>query len=169
MKITLIGMAGVGKSFIGEALAKELSVRFIDTDRIIEDKYGMKLQDIIDTYGEKEFLEMEKRATLSLKLYRDCIISTGGSIIYSKEAMEFLKKDSVIIFLDASLTAIDSWIANKITRGIVYLKKGLRSVYKERLPLYKKYADIRIKLTKSYDRDHIVKDIILKVKTVTGK
>ncbi|AKB80762.1 Shikimate kinase I [Methanosarcina barkeri 3] len=38
MNITLIGMAGAGKSTIGRSLAKHLGYTFIDVDHLIREK-----------------------------------------------------------------------------------------------------------------------------------
>ncbi len=163
MKITLIGMAGVGKSVIGKALAEKLSFRFIDTDALIEHEIGMSLQDIINKLGEKEFLRIEEKTLLALNPPEKCVISTGGSAVYSEMAMGSLKKISVIVFLDASLDTIENWITDKVERGIIHLKKGLAGIYKERLPLYKKYADISIRLSQNYNRGLIAEEIIKNV------
>ena len=168
MKMTLIGMAGVGKSVIGKALAEKLSFRFIDTDAAIERETGLGLQDIIDKLGEKEFLLIEEKTIIALDLPEKCVISTGGSAVYSEMAMASLKKISVVVFLDASLDIIENWITNKVERGIIHLKKGLPGIYKERLTLYKKYADISIRLSQNYNRELIVEDIIKKVKNNEG-
>lgn len=40
MKYYLIGLPGSGKSTIGRELAHELKYKFIDTDKLIEGKYG---------------------------------------------------------------------------------------------------------------------------------
>ncbi len=168
MKITLIGMAGVGKSIIGKALAKKLSFRFIDTDAIIEHEIGMGLQDIIDKLGEKEFLRIEERTLLALNPPEKCVISTGGSAVYSEMAMESLKKISAIVFLNASLDTIENWITDKVERGIIHLEKGLPGIYEERLPLYKKYAGTEVGLDQNYNRDFVVDEIIKKVKNNKG-
>ena len=145
-------MAGVGKSLVGRALARKLHYRFIDTDKIIEKKTGLKLQKFLEKKGQVEFLEIEERTILRLKISDRCIISPGGSVIYSKRAMRFLKKRSTVVFLSASFKSINSWIENKSTRGIIGLKrKGLRGVFQERLPLYRKYADTTIRLGKTYN------------------
>lgn len=160
MNITLIGMAGAGKSVVGKALAQRLSFDFIDTDKIIEEKQGKKLQQIIDAAGEKKFLGIEEKTISGLKLSDRCVIATGGSAVYSKKAMAFLAKRSFIVFLDVPLAAISERIPDKGTRGIINLKKGLRTLYKERLPLYKKYAHMKIRVRSRYDRDRIVEEII---------
>ena len=38
--ISLIGMAGAGKSSIGEKLAKQLNFNFVDSDLLMEEKSG---------------------------------------------------------------------------------------------------------------------------------
>lgn len=161
--VTLIGMAGVGKSVIGKELAKRLNYTFLDVDKIIEEKTKLKLQQIIDKFGEDKFLNIEEKTILELGKFDNCIISPGGSVVYSVEAMKFLKKNSVIIFLDLPLKSIKNQISNISTRGIVGLKKkGLEALFNERVILYKKYADITIKGSKDFDINDVVK-IIRKV------
>ncbi|MCK5026130.1 MAG: AAA family ATPase, partial [Nanoarchaeota archaeon] len=53
--ITLIGMAGVGKSTIGKRLAKSQGMEFIDTDNLIEKKEMRIIPDIIEHDGEDAF------------------------------------------------------------------------------------------------------------------
>ena len=55
MNITLIGMAGSGKSLVGKILAKKLHYEFIDVDKIIQKKTESRLQTIVDKFGEKRF------------------------------------------------------------------------------------------------------------------
>ena len=165
MNITLIGMAGVGKSLIGRALAKRLHYKFFDTDKIIEKNTKLRLQTIIDKLGEDKFLEIEEHAILKLDLGDRCILSPGGSVVYSKGAMKFLKKHTTVVFLKASFKNINNWISNKSERGIIGLKKeGLRKLFKERLPLYEKYADAIVRLPQDYNINCVVDSIINKLK-----
>ena len=55
--ISLIGMAGAGKTSIGKALSLELGYEFLDTDKIIEISYG-KSKDIIDYEGKDRFSDI---------------------------------------------------------------------------------------------------------------
>jgi shikimate kinase len=161
MNITLIGMAGAGKSVIGKALAKKLGYRFIDTDKIIERTINMKLYRIIEKLGEEKFLRMEEVTIRRLKIDRGVVISPGGSIIYSPRAMAYLKKHSRIVFLETSLANINRRVKNKSRRGIVGLKKkGFKGVFEERKPLYKKYADVSIRLGSDYSISCVIKKII---------
>ncbi len=145
MNITLIGMSGVGKTRIGSLLSAKLSYRFIDIDAIIEKNSGKKLQELIDCLGDEEFLKMEENAILNITDTNSTVISPGGSAIYSEKAMKFLKSISTVVFLDASLDEIKTRTADFSERGIVGLKeKGLEGLFEERLPLYRKYADITV-------------------------
>lgn len=145
MNVTLIGMSGVGKSRIGKLLSERLNYGFIDIDRIIEKAYGKSLQDIVDCLGDAKFLELEETSILSIGKVCDSVISPGGSSIYSQRAMGFLKGISVVVFLDASLEELKRRTVDFSGRGIVGLKeKGLESLFLERLPFYRRYADLTI-------------------------
>tara|TARA_B100001094_G_C17825003_1_gene620405 strand:- start:51 stop:566 length:516 start_codon:yes stop_codon:yes gene_type:complete len=146
-KITLIGMAGVGKTTFGKEIASKNNYSFIDVDTLINNEIKVSIHDYIQSHSEKEFLALEESIILKLKLPKKCIISTGGSVIYSKNAMTHLKKNSTIVFLTDSVTNIKNRIQNFDFRGIV--RQNLTSfedIYKSRMPLYKQYQDITIKL-----------------------
>ncbi len=146
--ITLIGMPASGKSSIGIVLAKKLRKNFVDVDLVIQEKYKMKLKDIIDKYGDDGFRKIENEINAGLKL-NNSIIAPGGSVIYGDEAMEHLSKISNIIYLELSYNAIKLRLGDLRQRG-VSLKKGqsLKQLYEERVPLYERYADITINETK---------------------
>lgn len=159
--ITIIGMAAVGKSAVGKVLAEKLSFKFIDIDGLIEKKFNLKLQEIIDKYGEKKFLEEEEKAVLALEDIEKCVISPGGSVVYSDKAMKFLKENSRIFFLDAPLEIIELRIKNYEARGIVGLKnKSVEEIFNERKPIYEKWADIKIEIKENLSVEHIAEIII---------
>jgi len=164
MNITLIGMPGSGKSSVGRELAERLDYNFFDIDEIIEEKTGLRLQQIIDKFGDEEFLKIEEKAILELGELEDSVIAPGGSIIYCTEAMKFLKRISTIVFLNSSFKNIQRRLANRDARGIVGLKKkDLRTLFDERMILYKKYADIEVEMPEKLDFDFVIKTIIQKI------
>ena len=142
--IILIGMPAAGKSTIGVLLAKTLLKSFVDTDLIIQSKYGCGLCDIIEKEGTDTFLKIENDIICSQE-YLSSVVATGGSAVYGEEAIAYLGKDGIIVYLDLSLGEIEKRIGNITTRGVA-MKNGttLSELYKERLPLYNKYADITV-------------------------
>ena len=138
-------MPGAGKSFLGKRLANKLGYNFIDLDIEIEKVKGKSINKLLEELGDKELLRLEETEAVKLKYIQKTIISPGGSIIYSKKAMELLKENSIIIFLNISLNEIKNRIKNLEQRGIVGLKeKGIDNLYLERTKLYKHYADIEV-------------------------
>lgn len=142
--ITLIGMPASGKSSVGVVLAKRLGKSFVDVDIVIQEQYGMKLKEIIAKYGQDGFRQIEDEVNAKLQV-ENSIISPGGSVIYGEKAMENLKNISTVIYLELSYNAIKSRLGDLNERGVT-LKKGqtLKSLYNERVPLYKKYAGITV-------------------------
>lgn len=145
--IILIGMSGAGKSTLGVLLAKALGKQFCDTDLLIQERAGALLQQIIDREGNAAFLKLEEETILDASL-TNCVVATGGSVVYSDAVMRDLKKSGTVVFLDVSYEEIAARLTSITTRGIVFRNaQDLRGVYEERLPLYRKYADIRIPCT----------------------
>ena len=139
--ITLIGMAGAGKSTIGRKLAKVLDFNFLDGDAIIEERINQSIQSYLDQHGGKEFTKIEEEVLLSFNLDKT-VLATGGSAVLSDAAMNFLKKESEVIFLDVSYENISERILNLSERGLVRgANQSLQDTYNERLNLYQKYAD----------------------------
>ena len=155
--IVLIGMPGAGKSTVGVVLAKTAALEFVDTDLLIQKQTGRKLQEIIDNDGIDAFLKIEGEVISKVDC-KNSVIATGGSAVFSEIAMNNLRRDGVIVFLDVPLAEIKRRVDNITTRGIA-MKPGetLETVYNERLPLYKKYADITVDLA---DTEHTVKKIL---------
>lgn len=139
--IILIGMPGSGKSTCGVLVAKTMLKNFFDTDLLIQNLENNTLQDIIDSKGIEYFKEAEEKAILSLNIH-GTVIATGGSVVYSQKAMEYLKTIGKVIYLHLSYEEMEKRISNIKTRGVV-LEKGytLKDMYDERLSLYRKYAD----------------------------
>ncbi len=143
--IILIGMPGSGKSTCGVVAAKLLLKNFFDTDLLIQNREGRRLQQIIDEKGLDYFARAEEEAVLSLDI-AGTVIATGGSVVYSPAVMEHLRRMGKVIYLHLEYETMCRRIQNLDSRGVV-LQAGytLQDMYKERLPLYRRYADAVIK------------------------
>jgi shikimate kinase len=72
-------------------------------------------------------------------------VATGGSVVYNARAMEHLKKNGILLFLDVSLPVLKQRIRDMESRGVVLAPgQDLAELYAERMPLYEQHGDIRI-------------------------
>jgi shikimate kinase len=142
--LVLIGMPGAGKSTVGVILAKRTMRAFVDTDVLIQTSRGRTLQDIVDADGYLVLRKIEEEVLRGLQVRRH-VIATGGSAVYSEVAMAHLRSNGIAIFLDADLPTITSRIKDFGTRGLAKRPdQDLADLFRERVELYRKYADIII-------------------------
>lgn len=142
--IILIGMPGAGKSTIGVLLAKEIGYKFIDSDLLIQSREKRLLNEIIMEEGRQKFLEIEESVNSELDVDKT-VIATGGSVIYSPNAMSHLKQIGTVIYLSLQFEILKNRLKDIKRRGVVLTKgQSLYDLYLERCPLYEKYADITI-------------------------
>ncbi len=157
--IILIGMPGAGKSTVGVILAKTLGMQFIDCDILIQQQTERRLQEILDEDGPDAFRQIEEEAILSLHP-RNSVIATGGSVVWSRAAMEHLKSLGLVVYLEISFSEMEKRIRNITTRGIVLMpNQTLRGMYDSRVPLYEQYADNTIPCSDE-DPESVVGSII---------
>lgn len=138
--IILTGMPGAGKSTVGVVLAKRLGYRFTDSDLVIQEKTGKLLYQLIEELGEAGFLALENEMNASIE-EENSVIATGGSAVYGEEAMEHFREMGTVVYLKLPYEELQERLGNLHERGVV-LKEGatLSDLYKERVPLYERYA-----------------------------
>lgn len=142
--ISIIGMAGAGKSTVGRALAEVLSWAFIDSDHIIEAHYGTRLQDVADSMSKDAFLDVEG-TIISRITVRRTVIATGGSVVYRPYAVEHLKKLGPIVYLAVGLPLILERISRNPERGLAIAPgQTVEDLYNERKALYEAAADFTV-------------------------
>lgn len=137
-------MPGAGKSTVGVLLAKSTLRSFVDTDLVIQQKKGKSLCTIIEEEGTDRFLEIENEVIAS-RDFDCCVVATGGSAVFGKEAMENLRQDGTIVYLKLPVDEIEKRISDIHSRGVA-VRSGvtLKEIFEERKPLYEKYADFTV-------------------------
>ncbi len=157
--VILVGMPACGKSTIGVVLAKTMNKGFVDTDLLIQQKEGKTLQDIINEHGNEYFHNVEESVLLETDV-DNYVIATGGSAIYFDRAMEHFKENGKIIYIKVTLETILERLNNIKTRGVT-LGKGqtIEDLYRQRVPLYEKHADIVVE-AENLHIEEIVEKII---------
>ncbi|MEX1376646.1 MAG: shikimate kinase [Eubacteriales bacterium] len=138
--IVLIGMSGCGKTTIGEMLARKLGYDFLDTDEVVE-SFGMTIEELFES-GEKSFRYVETMAVKQVAGYHSAVISTGGGVVTVAENMEYLKQNSVVVFIRRDINRIKKSLEKEAdTRPLLKDESALERLYLQRVSLYEKYAD----------------------------
>lgn len=153
--IVLIGLPGAGKSTLGVVLAKIVNYRFLDCDLLIQQQQGKTLQTLIDELGPQGFLQIENDTLKDVVAHRT-IISTGGSAVYSAEAMEHLRRIGTVVNLRVSFEEMVQRLGDLDERGVVRpdgRNTDLKALYDERMPLYERYAEITLDVTDALFRE----------------
>ena len=145
--LTLTGMMGVGKSTIGKILAKQLNYKFVDVDKLIEDKEGSTINFIFKHKSESYFRKIENDITLAeLKKYNS-VISMGGGAFLNHSIRKSAKKLSTSFWLDVPIDELIKRLEKNYKRPLLSkknTKEEIKKIYFDRKKIYNE-ADYRIK------------------------
>lgn len=142
-KIVLIGPPGAGKSSIGKALAKELSLNFIDSDSEIEKISHKKISEIFIEDGEPAFRLLETDVVRKILADFDGVISLGGGAPINKEIQDLLVDANYpVVFIDVSIAQAATRIGFNKDRPLLLVNPRQQwiSLMNERRPIYEKLA-----------------------------
>lgn len=148
-RIALIGLRGAGKSTLGNRLAGELGVPFIELDRLIEQRSGLGLSVIFDLYGQSGFRRLE-RECLDHVLHNDpaFVLATGGSLVSESTTFERLLSECFTVWLRTTPEEhMQRVIAQGDTRPMAETTENreamaeLKNILAGREPLYRR-ADV---------------------------
>ena len=112
--IMLIGSMGSGKSHFGRNLAERKGWQFVDTDRVLESRFGLPIAEIFKKIGEKAFRRAEMDVLKKVCLYHEAVISVGGNFPIEHRTLKVLKKYSYIIGIRAAQFRIVSRVNRRI-------------------------------------------------------
>lgn len=110
----LIGSMGSGKSHFGRNLAERKGWQFVDTDRVLEGRFGLPIAEIFKKIGEKAFRRAEMDVLKKVCLYHEAVISVGGNFPIEHRTLKVLKKYSYIIGIRAAQFRIVSRVNRRI-------------------------------------------------------
>ena len=170
-RVVLVGPMGAGKSTIGRMLAKELGYRFLDSDRIIEERCGANIPWIFDVEGEDGFRQRETAMLDELSNEMGTVLATGGGAVMRAENRGLLKKNSVVIYLK---TSIDQQVERtRKDRNRPLLQNDdpegvLRRLFAIRDPLYTELADI-IMFTDRKSPRLVVRQLVTRINPKTPR
>ncbi len=157
--LILIGMPASGKSTLGVMTAKALGWDFLDTDVYIQTQEQRKLHEIIESEGINAFRDLENHHVCQLNSHHT-VIATGGSVVFSAEAMQHLGKIGHIVWLKVDLDELNHRIGDIVERGVIHQPgQTLSDIFTEREALYRQYAQTTIDCT-NQTPEQLVRDLI---------
>jgi len=124
MHIFLIGYMGSGKTTLGEQLAADLGLSWVDLDRHIIGLSGRSIPDIMDKVGELGFRSLELEVLKTALRIPNAVISTGGGTPCFQDNMQLMRKAGIVIYLQLSPKQLASRLKN--TTEERPLLKGLK-------------------------------------------
>lgn len=171
--IALIGGRACGKSTIAELLAAKLNSPVLSTDKLIVQKAGKTIPQIVQKVGWPGFRELEYRVVQELSSKKGIIIDCGGGIIceqdenneqaYSQRKVKLLKTNSIVIWLDCAIEAQLQRLGQDTNRPALTnnksAKKELEHIMQLRRPWYQQAADYKISTN-----DHTATEITIIIK-----
>ena len=137
--IFLYGPPGTGKSTVGQTVAHNLKLPFIDLDRVIEVNAGLSIPQIMETQGESAFRDMETEVLKNLVNGKETVIALGGGTLLRDENRVLVEKCGSVILLMAELdTLLDRLNADSHKRPLLAgdLREKLASLLAKRSEHY---------------------------------
>ena len=159
--LVLLGMMGVGKTTIGEIVAKKQDMEFIDTDRNIEKKCFMSIAEIFKKKGEKVFRIEEQKEVLKSIKKSNCVIALGGGAFINEAIRDAVLKNTISMWLDIDLKTLNKrikWSKKRPLLNNENNQKKIDELYSERKKIYK-LANHKIDCER-LDKEDVAKKII---------
>jgi shikimate kinase len=164
LNLYLIGMMGVGKTAVGQAIAQQLTYRFFDTDELITQVQGEAITEIFAKEGEAYFRELETKVLQELSTYTRSVIATGGGIILKQNNWSFLQQ-GLVVWLDADIDLIMERLAQDESRPLLQTanpRQTLENLLQERRDRYAQ-ADLKIKIQAEQSPSVVASEILTQI------
>jgi shikimate kinase len=154
--IVLVGFMGSGKSTVGRMLARQLRFRFLDTDKLVEERAHLTIPEIFEKHGEAHFRECETSALESLRGIRRHILATGGGIVTVPGNIPLLRSLGFVVLLKADPDEIYRRVSRNSERPLLQVedpRKRVLEMMATRQPLYESAAHFQVDNTRLRHED----------------
>ena len=156
--IILVGTMGSGKSHVGRNLADALQWQFVDTDRVLEKRYGVPIAVIYRKLGEKAFRRAEQDVLRRVAKYHEAVISVGGNFPLETRTIRFIRKYGYVVGVHAADYRIVSRVSRRIGKRPTMDYKDtpayVAAMAERWRPIYKR-CDMLVDTTNGRTDDHI--------------
>ncbi len=157
---------GAGKSTIGRLLSHELKLRFVDSDKVIEELAGADIPWIFDVEGEQGFRDREAKIIDQLSAEDNLVLATGGGAVLRSENRSNLQGRGTVVYLQASVAQQLERTARDKNRPLLQTpdpETVLNTLMEQRHPLYLQVADVVVD-TERRNPKAVVTDIMAELR-----
>lgn len=148
LKIACVGLPGSGKSTVGRQLARRLSVPFIDSDQVVEQRIGCSIREFFEREGEVAFRDLEQLTIEELTMLPEPgVISTGGGAVLRPANRLNLHERTRVVYLHSAADEVFRRLRHDRNRPLLQVADPLtrlHDLYQVRDPLYRETAHIVI-------------------------
>lgn len=148
--IALVGLPGSGKSTIGQHLARQLGMAFVDVDTQIEAHLGCTIREYFATHGELAFRDAESLVLarcLESVPQKGCVLATGGGVVLREVNRRLLRQNSTVFYLHAAPAALARRLKGDRVRPLMQVadpQQRIVELARVRGPLYQQTAHFTV-------------------------
>ncbi|GAB1438952.1 shikimate kinase AroL [Providencia sp.] len=162
----IIGPRGSGKTTIGKKFAEDNGYQFVDTDKLILERAGKSIAEIVEQHGWDYFRRLETEVLQSIG-QDNVVVSTGGGIILAPKNQKIMRDNGTVIYLNASAKTLAERLAaepqadQRPSLTGKSLLEEIDEVMQQREPIYRATAHHII------DASQPISDIIAQLKNLS--
>lgn len=134
---------GCGKSTVGNLLAKELNLNFVDIDAQLEFAHQISIEEMVKRFGWEYFRAQESAFVQKPDIVDKGVIATGGGFLLDVNNQIWMKDKCLSFYLNVSLAELERRLAkNDSQRPLLEglsaeeRKNKISSIFTERESLY---------------------------------
>ena len=142
-----VGLPGSGKTTAGKRLSRALELPFLDSDHIIEERFGKSCGEVFSELGEPKFREVEEDVIAEALASHEGVLALGGGAVLSPRTRHLLL-DAPVIFLDISVAEGIRRTCDTESRPVLQADdpaEHYRQLHRLRRPYYEEVASLTIR------------------------
>lgn len=142
-----VGLPGSGKTTAGKRLSRALELPFLDSDHVIEERFGKPCGDVFSELGEPKFREVEEDVIAEALANHKGVLALGGGAVLSSRTRQLLL-DAPVVFLDISVREGVRRTCDTSTRPVLQAEdpaEHYRQLHRIRRPYYEEVASLTIR------------------------
>ena len=136
--IVLVGFMGAGKTTVGQLLAGQLGLPFLDADTVIKERAGCPVPQIFAGRGESAFRALEHETIAGLLGGPDAVLALGGGAAEHPGTCRLLLATTVV-YLHVPYAGAMARVGGDAGRPMLR-RPDLAAVYQRRLAAYEAVA-----------------------------